>query len=168
MTVRDAVLVVFCGLAAFSLCYAKVGRHESINDLFTDEETFHYTDDHVKLREELKVDQDAVQKAFRFVITYNVSVIAQLILKPIITWAGRPYLVNGGLCMLYIRGNYTALGQCNGFYWPHYAGLGPCNEFNVALGRCNGFYWPYYTALGPCNGFNTALGRCNGNYGPSM
>ena len=82
MTVRDAVLVVFCGLAAFSLCYAKVGRHESINDLFTDEETFHYTDDHVKLREELKVDQDAVQKAFRFVITYNVSVIAQLILKP--------------------------------------------------------------------------------------
>ena len=67
MTVYHALLLVVCGLAAFSLCFAKVGRHESINDLFTDEETFHYTDDHVKLREELQVDQDAVQKAFRFV-----------------------------------------------------------------------------------------------------
>ena len=47
-------------------CHAKVGRHESINDLFTDEETFHYTQEHVDLRADVAVDQDAAEKAFRY------------------------------------------------------------------------------------------------------
>ena len=54
-------MVVF----VLATCYAKVGRHESINDLFTDEETFHYTQEHVDLKADINVDQDAAEKAFR-------------------------------------------------------------------------------------------------------
>ena len=63
----DLLLIVVCVLAYFCLsCTAKVGRHESINDLFTDEETFHYTQEHVDLRADIAVDQDAAEKAFRY------------------------------------------------------------------------------------------------------
>ena len=51
MKASDTVwrLIVVC--ASANICSAKVGRHESINDLFTDEETFHYTQEHVDLRQ---------------------------------------------------------------------------------------------------------------------
>ena len=57
------LLVVFANF--FRPCSAKVGRHESINDLFTDEETSHYTQEHVNLRADIGVDQDAAERAFR-------------------------------------------------------------------------------------------------------
>ena len=63
----DLLLIVLCVLANFCRpCSAKVGRHESINDLFTDEETFHYTQEHLDLRADVAVDQDAAEKAFRY------------------------------------------------------------------------------------------------------
>ena len=58
------LLVVFANFCR--LCSAKVGRHESINDLFTDEETFHYTQEHVNLRADIGLDQDAAERAFRY------------------------------------------------------------------------------------------------------
>ena len=58
------LLVVFANFCR--PCSAKVGRHESINDLFTDEETFHYTQEHVNLRADIGLDQDAAERAFRY------------------------------------------------------------------------------------------------------
>ena len=57
------LLVVFANFCR--PCSGKVGRHESIDDLFTNEETFHYTQKHVNLRADIGVDQDAVERAFR-------------------------------------------------------------------------------------------------------
>ena len=59
------LIVVSVLVSCCQPCSAKVGRHESINDLFTDEETYHYTQEHVDLRADINLDQDAAEKAFR-------------------------------------------------------------------------------------------------------